>query len=364
MAATGAIEPERGTRETFAPAKEQLDFIVIGAQKSATTTLFEHLRRHPEVEVPSAKEAPFFSHDEIYRRGWRAYLEGLVVDGHMGDPDKKWGTVTPQYMTGGVLSPARDVAPSDYDERTVPRRIHEQIPDVRLVAILRDPIERAISHHGMLVRRGGERRDFDEAVEQLLRPEALRAARAMPREATGYIAWGEYGRILQGYLDVFPSPRLLVLFTEELEQAPLEVLARLYGFIGVSEGFVAPNAGERFRVARDERGFAWLQPGSWLSPASPFSPQGLQRAVRRAPGVRPAWRALPLEMRRRILRPYSRVAVRARSWNRSRPVGDGIGNAAPRAETIERLREHFAEDTARLTAMLGGSAPHWGRGGG
>ncbi len=324
--------------------KDVLDFIVIGAQKSATTTLFEHLRRHPDVALPVAKEAPFFSHDENYRRGWRVYLDELTGEGPMSDARKLWGTVTPQYMMGGVMKPLRGAETGAYDERTVPRRIHDQLPEVRLIAILRDPVERAISHHSMTVRRGGERRTLDAAVEQLLRPEQLRASRLAPEDTNGYVTRGEYGRILGGYLDVFARERLLVLFTEELERAPLDLLARLYRFIGASEDFVPENAEGRYFVS-----------------SSPLSPQGLQRGLRRLPGAQSAWRALPFETRQRLWRPYLRAAKRARALNRRRVDGQTPSLPAPRPETVERLREHFAGDVPRLTAVLG-ETPPWAAG--
>ena len=340
--------------------KDVLDFIVIGAQKSATTTLFEHLRRHPDLALPVAKEVPFFSHDEIYRRGWRVYIEELTGEGPMSDPRKLRGTVTPQYMMGGVLKPLPGVEPGAYNEQTVPRRMLDQLPEVRLIAILRDPVQRAISHHSMALRRGGERRTIDEAVEELLRPEQLRASRVAPTDTNGYITRGEYGRILGGYLDVFERERLLILFTEQLEQSPLDLLARLYRFIGASEDFVPENAEGRYFVARNEGGFDWRRPGTWMSPSSPVSPQGLQRGVRSVAGTQALWRALPFETRQRLWRAYSRAASRARASNRRRAEPEATTQAPPRPETIERLREHFAEDLPRLTAILG-ETPPWAR---
>jgi Sulfotransferase domain len=341
--------------------KDVLDFIVIGAQKSATTTLFEHLRRHPDVALPVAKEVPFFSHDEIYRRGWDLYIDELTGEGPMSDPGKLWGTVTPQYMMGGVLKPLHGVEPGAYNEQTVPRRIQAQLPEVRLIAILRDPVQRAISHHSMAQRRGGERRTIDAAVEELLRPEQLLASRVAPTDINSYITWGEYGRILGGYLDVFARERLLVLFTEQLEQSPLDLLATLYRFIGASEDFVPENADGRYFVARNEAGFEWRRPGTWMSPSSPVSPQGLQRGVRRVGGARALWRALPFETRQRMWRAYSGAATRARASNRRRTAPEAAAQAPPRPETIESLRAHFADDLPRLTATLG-ETPPWARG--
>lgn len=338
--------------------KDVLDFIVIGAQKSATTTLFEQLRRHPDVALPVSKEAPFFSHDENYGRGWGVYLEELTGQGPMSDPGKLWGTVTPQYMMGGVMKP---LAGADaYDERTVPRRIHDQLPEVRLVAILRDPVQRAISHHRMTVQRGGERRTIDAAVDELLRPEQLLASRLAPTDANGYITRGEYGRILGGYLDVFARERLLILFTQELEQAPLDLLGRLYRFIGASEDFVPENAEGRYFASRREAAFDRRRPSTWMSPSSPVSPQGLQRGIRTIPGVEAAWGALPFETRRRLWGPYLKATRRARTLNRRRATSQPAAPPGPASETVERLREHFAGELPLLAGLLG-ETPPWAR---
>jgi hypothetical protein len=344
------------------PPKQDVDFIVIGAQKTGTTTLFQHLRHHPEVALPVNKEAPFFSHDAVYHRGWQAYMQALARDG-MTDPSLTWGTVTPQYMAGGVLNPGCGGAARRYDEGTLPRRVYERLPDARLVAILRDPVERAISHHAMMVRRGAERRTCDEAFAQLLAPGALEAARARPEEASAYVVWGEYARILEAYLDLFPREQLLILFTDELERAPLDLLRSLHRFIGVREDFVPPNVGERYLVGRPQRGFEWRRPDTWLRPSSPVSPQGVvQRGLRRLPGARAVWHRVPFDGQRRLRRPYERATAAAAARNRGKAaagVGASRATSAPAAETVARLREHFAHDAGRLAVLLDGAAPYW-----
>lgn len=197
--------------------KDTLDFIVIGAQKAGTTSLFEYLRRHPQISMPADKEAPYFSHDHAFERGWDAYMAKIALI----DPERRWGTVTPHYMIGGVYKRAKASADAAgrYDERTVPLRIRERLPDVRLVAILRDPVARARSHHQMMVMNGSEQRSFDEAIAEHLRPDALERARRRPLADTGYVAWGEYRRILGGYFTVFPREQILVAFTDELERS-------------------------------------------------------------------------------------------------------------------------------------------------
>lgn len=343
----------------MAAGKSTLDFIVIGAQKAGTTSLFRYLREHPEIALPDGKEWPCFSHDRVYERGWGDYMATLVRNGYRGDadPHKAWGTVTPQYMVGGVYQRSSGEAADSYDERTVPARMHEHLPAVRLVAILRDPVGRAISHHRMAVARGQDRRSFDEVAAELLRPEALVRSRRYPDENSGYVTWGEYGRILEGYLQVFPRQQLLVVFTNELEHAPAQVLRRVHRFIGVSVDFEPANIGERFRVAATVRGFSWRSPSSWMSPSSPLSPQGLGRALRRSPAARAVWHALPPARQARLRRPYDRVARALAARNRRRAPGPVKAHAKPSPDTVARLREHYAQDAERLLAL--GITPAW-----
>jgi hypothetical protein len=350
----------------MAADKDTLDFIVIGAQKSGTSSLFHYLRHHPEIFIPADKEAPYFSHDHsVDTVPWATYMRNIAQ--HVGgretrdppDVKLKWGTVTPHYAVGGVweridVDPART---ERYDERTVPSRIHAQLPDVRLIAILRDPVERAISHQRMIVRRGREREPFDEAITRLLGPDELRAARERPREVTGYVTWGEYGRILSGYFDVFPREQMLVVFTEELERDPARLLSRIQQFIGVSADFAPANLGDRYNVGRAELGFDWTNPSTWLSPSSPMSPQGVRRALGASTAARALWLRLPRGRRRRLLRPYERMGSRVARWNRRRAPNDVRANVQPSEETVARLREHYAQDGERLQSLLGVRPP-------
>jgi hypothetical protein len=339
--------------------KDTLDFIVIGAQKSGTTSLFQYLRHHPELALPAGKELPYFSHEAMYRRGWDAYIQAVVRDGFHGvaDATRMWGTVTPQYMMGGVDGLGSERPDPPYDARTVPARIHEQLPDVRLIAILRDPVARAVSHHRMLVARGQERRSFDEAMKEIMTPQALKAARSEPEDATGRVVAGEYGRLLEGYFELFPREQILVVFTEDLERGTAQLLHRIHEFIGVRADFEPENIGARYHVGAVGRGFSWTSPSSWLTPSSPLSPQGVQRALRRNGASRALWHALPTSQQRQLRRPYERVAGRVQLRNRRRSPNEVSANAAPSAGTLERLREHYEHDGRRLTVLIGEPLP-------
>jgi hypothetical protein len=322
--------------------EDTIDFIVIGAQKAGTTTLFEHLKRHPEVVVPPDKEAPYFSHDRLWSKRWDNYLR-QTFPARKG-AGQKWGTVTPTYMVGGVyeIDYESTDAGHDYDERTVPLRIRERLPDVRLVAVLRDPVERAFSHYQMAVLWGHEQRGFDEAIDELLEPEALERSRKQPEETTGYITWGEYGRILAGYFAVFDAAQIHVTFTAELARTPLQLLHRVYGFLGVAPDFIPPNLGARYREGGVSRRYSWL------------NPHAVQEAVTRNAATRSLWHRLPDSSRQRIDLRFRAISHNVELWNRR----GRVDAAAQDLTTLSRLRAHFVRDMD-LIALLTGTEPPW-----
>ncbi len=221
-----------------------LDFIIIGAQKSGTTSMFQYLRLHPEIFMPPAKELPFFIRSEAPQ----AELDGFFKR-HFSKapPGQICGKATPQYM----CNPA------------VPEKMFSCLPDVKLIAILRNPILRAASHFKMCIRRKLDIRTFDQAITESLDPDALKRARSLRAGAENerycYVAWSEYGRILQKYRKYFPAENLLVLFTEELADAPNTVLGSAFRFLGVSEDFQSPIFHKRYFQGGEQSRFPPIQ---------------------------------------------------------------------------------------------------------
>lgn len=211
-----------------------LDFLIIGAQKCATTTLFEHLRTHPSIAMPLEKEVPFFTRDDCSAATWAEYADEQFSAASQG---QLWGKATPQYMCDPMAA----------------ARIKAQMPDVKLVAILRDPIERTWSHFKMGQRRDTEPRSFEAATADLLAPDHVKAAIdiPMPDHSSGYqpegefyISWSEYGRALAPYWELFSPDQLLVLYAEDLQQNPEETIDQLLSFIGLEPGFRPPALGQ------------------------------------------------------------------------------------------------------------------------
>ena len=318
--------------------KHHLDFIVIGAQKAGTTSLFEYLRRHPQLCLPTAKEAPYFSHDITHFRDWDDYLRRAFP---FADPQRKWGTVTPQYMVGGIYDAGALPGHDGGDERTVPLRIHKKLPDVRLIALIRDPVQRARSHHAMAVMNGWESRAFAQAVRDLLRPDALARARRMPSETTGYVVWGEYGRILAGYLEVFPRDQLLILYTSTLKDDPATAIRSVYEFLDVETTFVPDNLGTRYRTGGGARRVRWID----LDAA--------QAAIAGNRAARSLWHFLPERTRRGIDTRFNRVNYLTDMWNRRLGAVDPSGDDEP----DRALHAHYRDDAERLRKLLGATPP-------
>ena len=173
-------------------------FLLIGAMKSGTTTLYGYLAQHPDVFMPALKEPNFFN-DHWHRGvGW---YERLFT------------------AAGGAL--ARGEASVRYtsfpDDPECPRRIASVVPDMRLLFLVREPVDRIRSHYLHEVAALRERRPLEQAV----------------RENPIYLDRSRYAMQLERYLEHFRREQLLVLRAEDLFRAPLEVLPRVYAFLGV-----------------------------------------------------------------------------------------------------------------------------------
>jgi hypothetical protein len=287
--------------------KTWLDFIIVGAQKSGTTTLFKHLIEHPAIYMPSEKEAPFFSRDEDYEKGWNWFLRGSFAN---APQDKLWGKASPQYMC--------------YPK--VPERLAKQLPQVKLIAILRAPIARAYSHYKMGVRRGYETRSFEECVQMQLAPDALAESRLNPSRTNSYIVWGEYGRMLSVYSHYFPQDQMLLLFTADLEHNPKELMTRIYRFLCV-EVLLPSNLGQRFHQGGRRQRIP------------------IAAKIARVMPVRTARALLPIGLRRRLA--YWHFTFE--QWN---TIPDKSNEIPLTPRTLRALQKHYEADAAVLERIM------------
>lgn len=193
------------------------DFLIIGAQRAGTTALYEYLRRHPGIAGPAWKEVNFF--DVHHRRGQAWYR------GHF--------PIRSRAIVG-------EASPSYLFHPLAPERVAALLPEARLIALLRNPIERALSHYHHEVDLGREPLPFEEALEreeERMRGELERMLGDPAYFSDAwwnhtYVARGRYAEQLERWLAFFPREQLLVLTSEELFAQPRQTYACVLDFLG------------------------------------------------------------------------------------------------------------------------------------
>jgi len=203
------------------------DFLIIGAQKAGTTALFSYLRRHPTILGPWWKEVSFF--DRHFARGPHWYRGQFPTRAHRRLVNRRHHA----EALAGEASPGYLFHPD------APKRAAALLPRARLIALLRNPIDRALSHYHHEVALGREPLSFEAAIAQ--EPERMRGELERMRDPTyfshawwnfTYLARGDYAPQLDRWLAVFPREQLLVLATDELLAQPASTYARVLEFLG------------------------------------------------------------------------------------------------------------------------------------
>jgi len=222
----------RGSRRTLgrwtSSGRMLPTFLIIGAQRCGTTSLFKAVAEHPAVVPPTFHKGVHYF-DINYPRGIDWY------QGHF-----------PTRFTGRRATAGLDVRPATGESSpyylhhpAAPARIAAALPDVKLIALLRDPVERAFSAYKHEVARGFE----DEPLERALDLEPARLAgeaerllsepgyRSHAHQHQAYVTRGRYADQLHRVIDVVGRDRLLILESEEFFTDPATVYARLLRFL-------------------------------------------------------------------------------------------------------------------------------------
>lgn len=175
----------------------RIGFLIAGAQKCGTTAVFSALSTHPDICPSNPKEVHFFDTDEFFRDTSPDYTP---YHNHF-KPDtlnSLYGEATPSYLYW----------------RTTPSRIQAYNPEIKIIIILRNPVERAYSHWNMSVLKGREPLSFRKALDA----ESARLAASATGQCKpySYMDRGFYSLQLARYIDAFPARNLLILRHEDL----------------------------------------------------------------------------------------------------------------------------------------------------
>lgn len=188
------------------------DFIILGAQKAGTSSLYMYLTQHPHIIPALRKEVEFWSWK--YRRGHDWYFAHFP-------PLPKGG----EFLTG-------EACPGYFDFYVTPERIREFLPDVKFMVLLRNPVDRAISHYYHWVRRQQETLPLSEAIAAAKQElEEQGNAWDLP---SNYLARGIYVEFIQHWFSLFPREQFLFLESEAFYQNPSASLQQVYQFLNLA----------------------------------------------------------------------------------------------------------------------------------
>jgi hypothetical protein len=192
--------------------------IIIGAQKAGTTSLFYYLAQHPQIRPPLRKEVHYFSNK--FAKGTKWYRAHFPLE---------------RQLSRGQIT--FEASPSYLSNPLVPARIAELLPKAKLIAVLRDPTKRAVSHYFHSKRHGREALSIEDALAQ----EEQRLAELLANSRyddpafrhLSYKRRGHYWEQLEPFRAIFPPSQLLILSSDELFTEPESVLRRVSEFIGI-----------------------------------------------------------------------------------------------------------------------------------
>jgi len=292
---------------TAAPRREErIDFIGIGAPRSGTTWLSECLREHPQVLLSHDKELHFFTrgirHGEgtaghtAYARGLAWYLDQFPS----AEPGKIRGEFSPAYL--------RDTESA--------ARIRAAFPEVKIIAMFRDPADMIYSFYWFLRYRSPHRVAFREAIER-----------------GDYLTNGRYHTNLQPFLERFPRERVLILFYDDVRSDPVRVFATTCRFLGVRDDLRPPSLTRRVNAANRSRASA------------------LSVTLRKA-----AARVARSSVGRALIRTFLQSPL-YRFYRRTLFSGD----AYPPMEAADRawLVRHFHDEIVKLEGLTGRDLSSW-----
>lgn len=198
------------------------NFVIIGAQKAATTSLWRYLGQHPRVFMSPIKETNFFVAEMEWPRGIGWY-ESLFAPA-AGQAATAIGEASPNYTLYPGLA-------------GVPERMTRVIPEARLIYLLRHPVERMVSSYLHSLTQGLERLPLERAL----------------LERTHYADISRYAMQIERYLPYFDRSQLLIILSEDLETKPAETLDRVLQFLELPPGWRPPDLGVRHHVTEGKR---------------------------------------------------------------------------------------------------------------
>ncbi|GAB4300385.1 MAG: sulfotransferase domain-containing protein [Oscillatoriaceae cyanobacterium] len=298
------------------------NFLIIGAAKAGTTSLFHYMKQHPQIYMAPGKETNFFA------------LEGEKLNfcGPGDDLDTNSFSITKlenyQNLFQGVAGQIAigEASPFYLYSEKAPLKIFQYDPKMKMIVILRHPVERAYSNFLHFSRGGREPfSDFNLAIDN----EQNRIDNNW-QWLWHYVQLGFYYIQIQRYLQFFDRSQLKICFHEDLEKNPNQLICELFNFLGVDESFI-PDISTRHNVSG--------------LPKNKFWQSTLQTILIKSTFVKPISRLL--------LKPETRLKIASYmlSQNLSKP------QLSP--DIRQKLIRIYREDILKLQDLLQRDLSHW-----
>ena len=193
------------------------NFFIVGTPKSGTTSLFHYLQEHPEVFLPELKEPHFFSCPEVKN----TYYKTKIVD----SKEEYLGL----YQETESYKAVGDLSSSYLFNKETPKRIHQFNPYAKIIIVLRNPVERALSHYLMDVNLGYINVSLSKVINN---------KDTFKQHYQEYIELGFYEQQIRAYTKQFPDSQIKVVLSDTLYANTAETLKDIYSFINVSTTFI------------------------------------------------------------------------------------------------------------------------------
>jgi hypothetical protein len=250
------------------------NFIVIGTAKSGTTSLYHYLKQHPQIYMSPLQEPKFFAFEE----GEKPNFNGP------GDTNANSHVITNLEIYLKLFAERKDevaigeISPSYLYCQNVPERIKKILPDVKLIAILRNPVDRAYSNYLHLLASG---RETLTSFEKALQVEEERICSNW-EYFWHYKSQGFYYKQLKRYFNLFDKKQIEVYLYEDYQFNPLSVLQNIFSFLNVNSSFL-PNISEKHNATKVPKSIAIhkfiTQPNLVKSLFRPLFPSPLRQKI-------------------------------------------------------------------------------------
>ena len=207
-------------------SSHSIDFLVIGAQKAASSWMYYCLKDHPQLDLPERKREVEYIGGPMYNTsGKMGWYRGLFDE---ADPTAIWGDVSVEYLSS----------------KDSPAEVYKHLPDCKLIVSLREPVSRLKSAYFWYLRKGliGTENSFGEKLSEALKGGGDSGNVSGVAEM---LERGLYADQLNRYLEYFSSDQILVLFYEDVRNDAMGVLRQVYEFLGVDTGYEPTTLGRR-----------------------------------------------------------------------------------------------------------------------